>query len=1029
MIAKQVSHVPAIFALLAIAATALAAEPEPADYADVLPRFAPVEPKDALATMKVQPGFKMELVASEPLIGSPVAICWDERGRMYVVEMRGYSEHRDEKLSRIKLLTDTNDDGIYDEATIFAGGLLWPTAILAYDGGVFVGDAPDILYLKDTDGDGKADLKRRIFTGFGTQNVQGLLNTFLWGLDCRVHVAVSSNGGDVKWLGDAKAHTVSLRGRDFSFVPGSIPSYRGENGGGQHGMTFDDWGHKFVCSNSDHAQQIVYQDHDPAGYSPIPAPNPRVSIAADGPQAAVFRQSPIEPWRVLRTRLRVEGKVPGPVEGGGKPAGYFTGATGITMIRGDAFDETVRGTLIVGDVGSNLVHRKRLKLGSANSPLEYVAERIDQESELVASTDTWFRPAQFANGPDGAIYIIDVYREVIEHPASLPPAIKKHLDLDSGRDRGRIWRLAPAGFKHRPTPRLDRATTAELVKTLEHPNAWHRETASRLLCERHDDAAIEPLAALARDESADPRGRVQALHVRRFFRPYFTAPDDGLIAELLESKSPRVREHAIADVAHEAPSDRPGPQVVTKRSRAKLLELVDDPDPQVRFQLARALWRPDAKEAWLRLLKRDGADPWMLWACLTSSPQVPPTETLALLLPDESLRRDPKRQLALWALVSLVTSSEELNPDDAVRILSEVEKWPDRDAILALRLATVVSDRIMHWAAPRVAKDPNDPVLAKPFEAQRRVMPALTERALARVKRVVPDATQPMADRLALLKGVSLLPWDEVRPLLADLLGPQQPNELQIEALAAIAECTSLRGVGRLHYHGTELILDAWPHFSPSVRRAAAGVLVGRVQRCELLLDAIEKGSFSKAELEPATIELLRNHGTPAIRDRARKAFASMSLAKRQDVVDAYRPVLEMKGDAARGKALFAKSCSACHRLENVGSETGPNLAAMKSRGPEAILLNVLDPNREVNPQYLMYVVTTKEGRTYAGLISGETAASVTLRVTDGRTETIARADIDELRGTGLSLMPEGLEKQIDQPAMADLLAYLMSVK
>ena len=228
-----------------LAGAAEPAAPAPPDFAAELPRFAPVEPKDALATMKVQPGFRMELVASEPLIGSPVAICWDERGRMFVVEMRGYSEHRDEKLSRIKLLTDTNDDGVYDEAKVFADGLLWPTAIICWDGGVFVGDAPDILYLKDTDGDGKADVRRQVYTGFGTQNVQGLLNTFLWGLDGRIHGATSSNGGEVTLAGDngkPAAKPLSLRGRDFSFDPRNPADIRAESGGGQHGMTFDDWG-------------------------------------------------------------------------------------------------------------------------------------------------------------------------------------------------------------------------------------------------------------------------------------------------------------------------------------------------------------------------------------------------------------------------------------------------------------------------------------------------------------------------------------------------------------------------------------------------------------------------------------------------------------------------------------------------------------------------------------------------------------------------------------------------------------------
>ena len=168
-------------------------------------------------------------------------------------------------------------------------------------------------------------------------------------------------------------------------------------------------------------------------------PAARVSIAADGPQAEVFRTSPVEPWRIVRTRLRVTGAVKGAVEGGGRAAGYFTGAGGVTIYRGDALPAEWKGIAIVGDVGSNLVHRKRLEPNG----LEFIGRRIDEKSEFVSSTDIWFRPAQYANAPDGTLYIIDIYREVIEHPASIPPMIKKHLDLTAGRDRGRIYRVIP----------------------------------------------------------------------------------------------------------------------------------------------------------------------------------------------------------------------------------------------------------------------------------------------------------------------------------------------------------------------------------------------------------------------------------------------------------------------------------------------------------------------------------------------------------------------------------------------------------
>ena len=386
----------------------VAAEPSPgeADYAEDLPRIPPVAASDALGTMEVADGFTLALVAAEPMLASPVAIDWDEDGRLFVCEMRGYSENEADRLGRIRLLLDDDRDGRPDRAEVFAEGFAWPTAICCWGGGVFVGDAPDIFFLRDTDGDGRADEKRRVFTGFGTGNVQGLFNSFRVGIDNRIHGSASSSGGEVRRVEDGEpvGEADSLRGRDFSFDPRS-GDLRPETGGCQHGMSFDDCGNRYVCSNSDHAIRCML-DYRSLGRNPdYPAPPGRESIAVEVPQAEVFRVSPVEPWRVLRTRLRASGIVPGIVEGGGRPAGYFTSATGITVVRGDAVGD-LRGMLVMGDVGSNLVHRKRLRPHGSGVR----AERVDAGHELIASRDIWFRPVQFANGPDGALWIVDMQR-------------------------------------------------------------------------------------------------------------------------------------------------------------------------------------------------------------------------------------------------------------------------------------------------------------------------------------------------------------------------------------------------------------------------------------------------------------------------------------------------------------------------------------------------------------------------------------------------------------------------------------------
>ena len=330
--------------MLALAARLGAVEPE-VTSAD-MPRVPATEPANALNTFKVRPGLRVELVASEPLVVDPIAICFDANSRMFVVEMRDYSERRDERLGRIRMLEDTDGDGKFDKSTIFAEGLPWPTALCWFDGGLFVGSTPDVWYFKDTDGDGKADEKKLVFTGFGAGverlNVQQLFNSLTWTLDGRIHGASGGNGGVIRCPDHPEYAPVDIRNADFSFEPRTLEMRR-ESGGGQYGMSFDNTGRKFVSSNSSHIRQVMYEQGWVLPDMQYALPAPALDIPVDGPAAEVYRVSPDEPWRVMRTKWRVAGLVPGPVEGGGRPSGYFTGATGITIYRGTALGDEICG--------------------------------------------------------------------------------------------------------------------------------------------------------------------------------------------------------------------------------------------------------------------------------------------------------------------------------------------------------------------------------------------------------------------------------------------------------------------------------------------------------------------------------------------------------------------------------------------------------------------------------------------------------------------------------------------------------------
>lgn len=978
------------FAAGALGSLALASAGEP-DYSARLPRVEPLAPEQALRSFHVAPGYRLELVAAEPLVADPVAIDFDAEGRMYVVEMRGYSEQRDERRSQVRILEDADGDGRAERSCVFLDGLLWPTAVLCCDGGALVADAPDLIFARDTDGDGRADERRVVFTGFEHHNVQGLVNCLRWGLDGRVHGSTSTCGARLRRADRPQAPPLELKGRDFAFHPRTL-ALEATSGGGQHGMCFDDAGRKFVCANSDHIQLILCEDRYLARNRWLGSTAARESIAADGPQAEVFRTSPVEPWRALRTELRVAGRAPGPIEGGGRAAGYFTGATGVTIYAGDAAPE-LRGLAFVGDVGGNLVHRKRLVPHGASLR----AERIDAGFEVVASDDIWFRPAQFANAPDGTLYILDVYREVIEHPDSLPPEIKRHLDLTSGRDRGRIYRLAPEGFAPRAAPRLGRATTAELAARVAHRNAWDRQTAARLLAERGDIRAVEPLAEVA--ETAPPEGRLQAL--------YLLDQLGGLTAQRLLARlrddDPHVRRHAVrlAERRLDAPA-------VAER----VLQMAADPSMDVRFQVAFTLGEfpasraGDAARALAHLVRSDGAEPWFDVA-LASSLDRQADAVSAALLSDSAWRAAPSAGRWLGMLAAQHAIREAGLPPALRAWVADSHR---RDS-LALGAWLPECGRQLS----RLGVKPAEIVARLQLDAP--PLEAAWREELSDARRKVADSAAAPAARRAAVELLRLdLVQADTREALSAGAVPTAPTEVQRAALLALADDDA----------GAVRVVDAWGGLSPELRRASVDALLARGAGASALLAAVRERRIEPSNLSVDHVERLLAHPDETLRRQAAELLHRGASGSRGEIVNRYRPALGATGDKDSGRELFRKHCAACHRLEGVGNEIGAQLDAFATKGAEALLMAVLDPNREVNPQYASYVVTLTDGRVLTGLIAGESAAGITLANGDGRHE-VPRSQIESLDATGKSLMPEGFEEQLDVQALADVLAYVLN--
>jgi putative membrane-bound dehydrogenase-like protein len=971
--------------LLCSAFSLLAAEPTVTS--NDLPRFPANEPKDALKTFQIKKGFHIEIAACEPNIASPVALSFDENGRLFVVEMIDYSERREEMPhpGRIRMLEDADGDGIYEKSTVFADNLPWPTAVFCDDGGLFVGATPDILYLKDTNGDGKADIRETVFTGFAEGvkriNVQGMLNSFIWGLDNRIHGATSGNGGVGRSLKHPDLKPVDLHGRDFVIDPRTM-TMTSEAGGGQHGLSFDDQGRRFACNNSDHIRLFMYDDRY-ASRNPFYAmPACLASIAVDGPAAEVYRVSPEEPWRVIRTRWRVAGLVGGPIEGGGRASGYFTGATGTMIYRGDAFPKEFLDNAFIGDAGGNLVHRKIL----ISDGVGLKAQRpVDEEKvEFLASSDTWFRPVQFANGPDGALYVIDMYREIIEHPWSLPDNIKKFLDLNSGNNRGRIYRIVPDGFKRPKQPRLGKASTRELVATLENPNGWHRDTASRLLYERQDKSAV-PLLSHLLAESKIPLARLHALHSL-----------DGLgelketdILAALSDADEVVREHAIK--LSEKFFNR---RALSEKLVGKLRDLANDSSVRVRYQLAFTLGELYSPAPLAAIAKGDLENSWIQAAVLSSLANGA-AEVFKIVAGEAHVRDSSAGQALLRKLVAIVGAN---NKNDEIAQVLEFINQANRPEI-SFALVRALSDGLQ-----RAGK-------SLPVESGK------VKEILAVAKKTAVDANAVESTRVQAVQVLGVADFADASATLVSLLDLQQPQPVQLAALSTLARFNDAAV-------GPELT-KRWDSMTPRLRSEAITVLLARAERVTALLKAIEGGTIRATELTTPQTKFVRNHSDKSVRGLAAKVLSTQLASTRQQAVDAFLPAMDLKGDSIHGKKIYQDRCISCHRLGGEGHALGPDLVTVKNSGKEKMLVNILDPNREVRPDYISYVVETKDDESYIGLVANETATTVTIRQAYGKENVINRSDIKKVQNQGQSLMPEGLEAGLKPQDLADLLDYI----
>jgi putative membrane-bound dehydrogenase-like protein len=919
-----------------------------------------VEPRASLEHFALSPDLKIELVASEPQIIDPVAMRFDEDGRLWVVEMRDYplgAAGGNPATSRISLLEDHDGDGFFETATVFADGLHFATGVQPWKGGVFVTMAGQVAYMKDTDGDNKADLVETWYTGFAELNQQLRANHPRLGLDNHIYIANGLRGGMIRNKRKPDSEPVSISGMDFRFDP-LTGDCEAVSGAGQFGLTFDDYGNRFVCSNRNPAIHIVLENR-------YLKKNPLAAIGAVTQDVArPGAESHVYPITTAWTTSNLH-------------AGQFTAACGVAVYRGHALPKEYYGNIYTCEPTGHLVHREIMK----PKGLTFESTPAEQGKEFLASRDSWFSPVNVAEGPDGALCVVDMYRAVIEHPDWMPTELQHRPDLMAGNDRGRIYRVVAKGAAYVQPPKMSSMSAAQLVQQLRNPNAWQRETASRLLLERQDKAVEKPLADMALHDKS-PLARLHALRLREGLDLMQT--DDAATLAALGDSDPHVVEQAI----HAAES-KLGKSHKLQDAISKLCHAAD---ARVRSVAMLAL-------APHPTLPSHPAGPWELKVLLIAAGEHGGEYLSQLLANPESLKSavaDPKRFISDVARLAAATPDKEQHERAVVALLT----YPE---FCQAGLGTFLAERIRSGSSI-------EEIRAKLEAGTREKL----DEKFAAARR---DAADPKRSDEARGEAIDLLAAAGDANTIAEIARNDSSQTLRLRSIAALARMNVLdpwRG-----------LLEQFAGDAPAVQRAVLDGVLPRGDRTSVLLDAVAAGNIKPSALDAAHVTQLLKNRDASIRERAERLFAAAIPADRQKVLAAYQIALDMRGDALRGREVFAKNCATCHRIGEVGVSVGPDISDSRERSPAQYLTDILQPNRAVDSNYFSYTALTDEGLAITGILTAETSTSITMKEASNKVTTLRRDEVEQLHSNGVSLMPEGLEKEIPPQAMADLIAFI----
>jgi len=954
--------------------------PKEIDVQAVVP---PRSPEESMSLIHLPDGFTVTLAAAEPLLLDPVAFDWDERGRLWVVEMVDYPmgmDNQGKPGGRIRVLEDLNDDGRYEKSTLFAEDLNFPTGILTWRDGVIVTAAPDVLFLRDTDGDDKVDENRKLVSGLQQGNEQLRANGLRWGLDNWVYVAAgghhSNFGTDTKLKSWLTGKEIPVGSRDFRIRP-DTGELEPQSGPTQFGRNRDNWGRWFGTQNSRPLWHYVLPDHYLRRNPYVASEETLILLTALNP--------PVYAASVPQKRFHNFGQ-----------SGNFTAAcSGMIYRDNQLFPDEEMGAFVCEPV-SNLVQHMRLE----NSGVTFTATRVPGQGDLdfFASEDRWCRPVMVREGPDGALWVADMYRYMIEHPYWLPPEGREEMlpFYREGDDRGRIYRVGREGLSGSRRVRFDEMDSSELVAMLNSSNGFLRDKAHQVLLWRAGDTALPLLRELAA-EGATPLARLHALCVLDGLDQL----PSSMVVEALRDDSAEVRENAL--------------RLAETRFDQKVLKaaarLVGDPNPKLRLQLAFSLGASrdsSAGQALGRLLVANADENVIVSAVMSSV-----TPLNIRMLSDE-----------------LTRSNHKLDPRLIGPLLTTAFGLSDRETLAVLLTPVLTPSGGRYSPEQFEAFTLLLELLERRESSLEKLGSASTADRLARLldnsgtiidqaRTTASNASLSSNERIAaaVLLGYNYSSREEAVLLLSKWLDSKESPDVQKTAIRALAATGSS--------NVPTVLAQAWSGFSPTTRQTALNSWLSREPWAFDLVQRLDRSEMPVSSLDAAGRSRLLNHDSDRIRKMADQLMSLETSGARNQVVKEYGAALALGGTSEKGGEVYMQTCIACHKIGAEGSEIGPNMISVMDWAPEKLLKAILDPSADIQPGYNSYSCSLKNGELIYGLLVSETGSSMTLKLLDGSLKTVLRNQIASLQSMDQSLMPEGLEAAITHQNMADLIAFL----